>query len=127
MKVEYAILDIMTNMIDLAKMYDRQHTTIVQPNIPEESNNEEEDNDIVNIEFLSSPHNHAFTNTTLAYTHDHNDNNDDTTGGLNDKGLRLTIDTSLLLHNDDIKDKIYAGLKKVYEIAIEKTDVELDQ
>jgi hypothetical protein len=32
-----------------------------------------------------------------------------------------------LLHNDDIKDKIYAGLKKVYEIAIEKTDVELDQ
>lgn len=127
MKVEYAILDIMTNMIDLAKMYDRQHTTIVQPNIPEESNNEEEDNDIVNIEFLSSPHNHAFTNTTLAYTPDHNDNDDDTTGGLNDKGLRLTIDTSLLLHNDDIKDKIYAGLKKVYEIAIEKTDVELDQ
>lgn len=113
MKVEYGILDVMTEMIDLAKMYDRQYTA---PVVPGESNHEEDD--VVNIEFLSSPLNNAFVNT--------NDQGVGTLGGINDKGLKLTIDTSLTQHNDEIKDKIYAGLVKVYDI-VTQTNSDLDQ
>ena len=104
--------------IELAKMFGRYN---VVPVVPSESNNEE--GDLVNIEYLSSPVEAAFNALAKSSAFVNSNKQDD--GGTK-KAWNLSINTSLLQHNDEIKDKIYTGLVKIYEIAMETTS-DLDQ
>lgn len=111
MKSEYLILDITTELVELSKTYDCHNAS---SSVPGESYSKEED-DHTTIEFLSAP-----VNTVV------NNYQGSNIGGINNKGLKLSIDATLMHHNEDIKDKIYAGLVKIYEIATE-TNTDLDQ
>ena len=95
----------------MSKTYDCHNAS---SSVPGESYSKEED-DHTTIEFLSAP-----VNTVV------NNYEGSNIGGINNKGLKLSIDATLMHHNEDIKDKIYAGLVKIYEIATE-TNTDLDQ